>query len=233
MESSPKGETGHFWFAQGRRPASRTALINHLARVHGLKSFLEIGVRKKAKNFARIDMADRIGVDPDPAAQADFVMPSDEYFEKHCDRMFDLVFIDGLHLGDQVRRDIENSLRHLSPGGFVLTHDMNPPTAFHARETYEVDGTFPPWNGTSWQGYAQLRRTRGDLDMMVVDTDWGVGVIRPGSQETIDLPIDRYEDLAANRKKILNLVSVEEFLARHPVRNMPALARVGKWLARA
>ncbi|GIL03006.1 MAG: hypothetical protein BroJett030_29050 [Alphaproteobacteria bacterium] len=230
MGSSEKGETGKFWFAQGRRPASRTALINHLARVYDLDSFLEIGVRRKAKNFARIEMRDRVGVDPDPAAEADHVMTSDEYFARHCHRQFDLVFIDGLHTGEQVKRDIENALAHLAPGGFVLTHDMNPPTAFHARETYEVDGTFPPWNGTSWQGYAQLRKSRDDLEMMVVDTDWGVGVIRPGWQQTIDCPIDSYDDLAANRGQILNLVSVAEFLALHPPRQISPLARLGRWL---
>lgn len=228
MTRSLRGETGKFRFAQGRQPASRTALINHLARVHGLRSCLEIGVRSGA-NYAKLEFADKTGVDPDPAAQADFVMTSDEYFDRHCDRQFDLVFVDGLHTGDQVRRDIENALAHLSPDGFVLAHDLNPPTAFHAREVYEVDGKFPPWNGTSWQGYAQLRRTRDDLEMCVVDTDWGVGVIRRGSQQTIDCPVETYDDLDRNRREILNLISVREFLERHPA---PEAKGIGGLMAR-
>lgn len=230
MENSIKGDEGHYWFAQGRRKASRTALINHLARTYGLKSYLEIGVRRQSSNYSRIALADRVGVDPDPAAKADFVMPSDDYFEKHCNRTFDLVFVDGLHTGDQVFRDIENSLKHLSPNGFVLSHDMNPPTAFHARETYEVDGKFPSWNGTSWQGFARLRKTRSDLEMMVVETDWGVGVTCRGKQAPIACAIETYDDLAANRKQILNLVSVGQFLQRHPPKNMSIATRIGKAL---
>jgi predicted O-methyltransferase YrrM len=36
---------------------------------------------------------------------------------------FDLVFIDGCHAYDYVRRDTENALRHTTPDGIILWHD--------------------------------------------------------------------------------------------------------------
>ena len=39
------------------------------------------------------------------------------YYLNHCDEKFDLIFIDGLHHADQVKRDFENSLRCLNDNG--------------------------------------------------------------------------------------------------------------------
>ena len=54
-----------------------------------------------------------------------YQMESDTFFEylKEHDpeRKYDVVFIDGLHKSYQVKRDIENSLRVLSPNGYILT----------------------------------------------------------------------------------------------------------------
>jgi predicted O-methyltransferase YrrM len=37
--------------------------------------------------------------------------------------MFDLIFIDGDHRRESVRRDVENSLKILAPGGAIVCHD--------------------------------------------------------------------------------------------------------------
>ena len=59
-------------------------------------------------------------------------MPSDEFFANRAaasDRTpYDLVFIDGLHVADQVERDIVNSLLNLAPAGTIVLHDCNPTT---------------------------------------------------------------------------------------------------------
>jgi SAM-dependent methyltransferase len=159
-------------------------------------------------------------VDPDPEATAEYCMTSDKYFRDN-DETFDMIFIDGLHTGDQVRRDISNALAALNPGGFILLHDMNPPTAFHARDEYEVDGEFPTWNGTSWEGYAWHRKNSPQLSMCVVDTDWGVGVVQNGTQVPWGGNTEDYTVLEANRKELLNLISVGEFLRRHPSATRP------------
>ena len=66
-------------------------------------------------------------------------------------------------------------------------HDCNPPTEFHQRENYEVDGQFPPWNGTVWKSFAKLRLNNQDLDICCVDCDWGIGVIRRGFSSSPNL----------------------------------------------
>jgi hypothetical protein len=81
-------------------------------------------------------------VGPDPKAEAKYCMTSDAYFRDH-DETFNLIFVDGLHTGDQVCTDISSALNVLNPSGFSLLHDMTPPTVFHAREEYDVDGKFP------------------------------------------------------------------------------------------
>ena len=208
------GDNRAYDFAQGRHRASRIQIVNHLIQVNGYTTYLEIGVRRTGAMFENITVASRTGVDPDPNAEADHVMTSDAFFADNTQR-FDIVFIDGNHTGDQVKKDIENSLEALSPNGVIVLHDMNPPSMFHARETFEVDGRFPSWNGSSWKGFAWARAHRSDLTMAVVDTDWGVGIIHRGAQDTIDLDVPRYEDLAADRKTVLNLITVRAFLDRY------------------
>ena len=58
----------------------------------------------------------------------DFVGTSDEYFEsiKDTEVKYDIIFIDGLHHNEQVLKDVENSLKHLSEGGSIVCHDCLP-----------------------------------------------------------------------------------------------------------
>lgn len=205
------GDVRQYEFSHGRHKASRIAIVNHLVRLNGYGTYLEIGVRNPQDMLNHVQCAVRKSVDPDPEANADFVQTSDEFFEGNRET-FDVIFIDGNHTGEQVERDILNSLKYLSANGVVLLHDMNPPTIFHARRDYIVGEKVPSWNGTSWKGYAAIRKARSDLTMHVVDTDWGVGIVRKGKQARIDLPAETYSDLAASRSEILNLISVPEFL---------------------
>jgi SAM-dependent methyltransferase len=155
-----------------------------------------------------------VGVDPAPRRPVDHAESSDAYFAAHPDERFDLVFVDGLHLHEQVLRDVANALRALRSGGFVVLHDCNPPSEFHQRERHQVGARRPPWTGTVWKAWVELRATRADLAMHVVDTDFGVGVIRPGGgQELLRGARLDYAWLAAQRRSALNLISVPEFIA--------------------
>lgn len=196
-----------------------TKLINLLVEHHNYGSYLEIGVRTPANNYDKINVKLKHGVDPAPKFPCTFQLTSDVFFteiQPQKKQMYDLVFIDGLHIADQVLRDINNSLQWLSPNGTIVVHDCNPPTEAHQVEKY--DGV-SAWNGTVWKAIAELRMTRIDLEIFTVDTDWGLGVIRKGRQTLFPcVPLHNldYGFLEANRKEILNLIDINEFYRRLP-----------------
>jgi hypothetical protein len=194
----------------------RYDIINKIIVSKGYKNYLEIGVRG-GECFQKIACENKLGVDPVKISESKtHEMSSDDFFASlNEDTKFDCVFIDGLHLDEQVYRDIENSLKFLSEDGVILLHDCNPPTKFHAGET-PVYG--PPangdWNGTVYLALIKLRLYKADLCLTTIDTDWGVGIIRKSPSETLDVfPNDalNWDFFKENKKQILNLIAVEEF----------------------
>lgn len=190
----------------------RTYILNYLIKNCDFKSYLEIGVENPERNFRLITCENKTGVDPNPAACADYVMTSDEFFKSYCrNRTFDLIFIDGLHLEKQAKQDITNSLQHLNTNGIIVVHDCNP-----MKETtqYEYQAEYK-WNGTVWKAFAELRMTRPDLQMQCVDCDHGCGIIKVGRQEvyakaTLE-QAKEYSFLERHRKELLNLITLEQF----------------------
>jgi hypothetical protein len=128
---------------------------------------------------------------------------------------WDCIFIDGLHLAEQVERDVVNSIGHLAEGGTIVMHDCSPPHPMIAREVYQPDYPVPAeWCGTTWKAFYKFRHTRPDLQMWCVHTDCGVGIIQVGDGGLVpnDNPYYSYEIMNRNRKEHLNLISPEEFL---------------------
>ena len=207
------GELTFQRFFYGYDIASRTSIINHLIQKNNLKSYLEIGVRD-GKNYNKILAPYKVGVDPYPRKLINGLrkVTSDDFF-KNNNEIFDIIFIDGLHLDTQVDKDIKNSLSYLSKDGYIILHDCNPPTEFHQRENYEVNGSYPTWNGTTWKSYAKIRMTNENLSLYCINCDWGVGVIRRAKQKLFPLNKNlEFEFLERNRKELLNLISVKIFL---------------------
>jgi hypothetical protein len=202
---------------RGASDRARFELLNRLIEVNGYQNYLEIGVRDPTLNFDKVRAAQKQCVDPAPAGPATFKMTSDAFFD-HLARTspetrFDLVFVDGLHIADQVERDVANSLRHLAPGGTIVLHDVNPLS--RDAQTDDYDGA-KRWNGTVWKAWAKLRATAPDLSMCVVDMDEGCGVIRRGSQTvwplpTLDYAALDYSYLRRHRRQLLNLVPAATF----------------------
>jgi hypothetical protein len=187
---------------------TRIDIINYLIQKNNYKRYLEIGIAA-GECFRGVNIEHKDSVDPVKSADVKFVMTSDEYF-RSLDKSakYDIIFIDGLHHSGQVYEDIQNSLEHLEENGIIICHDMNPP--FEVSQRREVVVGF--WNGDCWKAFAKLRSRRADLEMCVVDTDWGVGIIKKGRQEIIQIPEKlSYTFLDENRQKLLNLITVEDF----------------------
>jgi len=184
-------------------------IINHFISLYGYTSYLEIGIRNN-QCFQRIDIACKEGVDPDPVCNATHVMTSDEYFDTHKGK-FDIIFIDGLHHADQVYRDIINALNVLNENGTIVCHDMNPIEEAHQKVPLET----VVWNGDCWKAWVRLKSTRRDLEMHVVTTDQGCGIIRRGNQPLIEYGTLDWENLERHRDRWLDLISVDEFLEKY------------------
>ena len=199
---------------------TRLDIINMLIDKYDYKSYLEIGIYDGAC-FKNIKLGDKDGVDPAPVWFNDnriHILTSDAYFgHLSVDKKYDIVFIDGLHEYSQTLKDISNSLDHLNKNGIIVLHDCNPPTEWHQREPSEFDGT-GKWNGTVWKGFVEYRSKRKDLNMFVVDCDWGVGIIQKGfKQDFLKFVCDDKENILSyawldkNRKMALNLISLKNF----------------------
>jgi len=190
---------------------NRWDIINILIKKNNYKSYLEVGTQDPNSNFNKIEIENKVSVDPFPRGEVTFVGTSDEYFQSILENeKFDIIFIDGLHHDDQVLRDIENSLNHLSDSGIIVCHDCLP-TSEHMQERNDHGGV---WLGDVWKAIAKLRVERIDLDIKVVDTDLGCGLIKSGTNipyiTNENYLIYSYYDL--HKWALMNIISVEDFL---------------------
>ena len=100
----------------------RWDLIDHLNNKYNFSTYLEIGCNDD-ELFSRITIKNKIGIDP--VIGGNMKITSDNFFLQNK-IMFDCVFIDGLHVYDQVKKDILNSSKFLNQNGFILVHDCLP-----------------------------------------------------------------------------------------------------------
>ena len=156
---------------------NRIAVVNLLLAKRSEPAYLEIGCASNAL-FDSVPVRNKVGVDP--AAGGTVREPSDKFFEKNKSR-FDVIFIDGLHTYDQVRRDVVNSLKCLNEGGWIALHDMLPRTWI---EHHVPIVTMPsdPWTGDVWKVAFELIQTPG-LEFKLLKIDRGVGVIKVLKQD--------------------------------------------------
>ena len=195
----------------------RTEFLNRLAESNQCGAYLEIGV-EGGHCLAAVHAPFKVGIDPSPAIDAPRLAgalidqgASDDFFR--CVRapgLFDLVFIDGLHQHEQVYRDVIHSLVCLSPRGTIVLHDCNPTT--EAMQC--VPQTQGEWTGDCWKAIARLRMTRDDLKVSVLDTDYGLGVVRRGWATPLIFPKSWDEltwgDLELHRQILLGLVPLAD-----------------------
>lgn len=181
----------------------RISIINSFIELRGYTSYLEIGVGLKCA-FNNVKASQKESVDPNPDYNATHIMRSDDFFSKCGNRLWDIIFIDGLHLADQVKRDLDNSLLHLSKDGVILMHDCLPPS----EEAQMVPPVNALWTGDVWKAWSWYRMHREDLSMYVIDVDLGCGVVEKGIQKCFPkTDVLDYAFLAKNKTELLNLIS--------------------------
>lgn len=199
---------------------TRTELINYLIKKNNFKTYLEIGIGN-GSNFNKIDCELKDACDPYESTTdgcckevITYNMTSDEMFKKMDEsKTYDVIFIDGLHKGEQVLKDISNALKHISKDGYILIHDSLPSCEQHA--------CFPRgkqihWNGSVYKAYPTL--LDDNIAFEIINMDEGIGVIK-GDQafKTVTLQESEmsYKDIFKsdfNYEKEFNIISIKDFL---------------------
>ena len=184
-------------------------LFNKIISERGYTKYLEIGV-SNGNTFYNITCETKHGVDPHNKDML-YCMTSDEFFET-CTNEYDLVFIDGDHECNQVLRDINNSIRHLSLAGIIFIHDTNPYTELMQRSPmphYTELCNRGLWTGDVWKAIAKFRSTRSDFSVQTLKIEFGLSILERGYNELIAIPSDEeltYEYFTQNTDYLLNLI---------------------------
>jgi len=157
-------------------------------------------------------------VSPDNPATL-FPLTSDDFFQKHDLRQeigkdtFDLAFIDGLHLFEQVLKDFINLERYARNDSVVLIHDCLPVVAIVA-ERERCTGF---WTGDVWRIIPCLKTFRPDLRIMTIPASpSGLGLVTNMDPSSTVLS-DCYDEILAY---YLKLKCPETFEQRQVVCNV-------------
>jgi hypothetical protein len=214
-------------YSEETKSPKRTEIINFLLSTrHDKTCYLEIGVRNPSSNYKHIVADEKYSVDPGiefDENPVDFKVTSDKFFESLSkgeilspEIKFDVIFIDGLHLAEQANKDIINSLEFVKDDGFVVLHDCNPPTEWHAREDHYYLNTpaGSRWNGTTWKAFLKWR-FEPSVHSCCIDSDWGVGILSKeqliGHHAKEANPFFEFKDFVEHRETYLNLMRFEDF----------------------
>lgn len=161
-------------------PTNHTELLNWLISKQNLKSYLEIGVQNPGNNFDKIKCDVKGGVDPEVSGFKNIIpVTSDIFFESEPNLKWDLIFIDGLHHSDQVKKDFDNSLRCLTDNGFIVIHDTLPENE---------EGTLVPriakrWWGDVYKFIFKLNTITG-MDFVTINMDEGCTLVWKDTSKT-------------------------------------------------
>jgi len=185
----------------------RWDLINYLIKKNKYKNYLEIGCDQN-QLFSKVKIVNKIGVDPESGGN--IRKTSDDFFLNNSNK-FDIIFIDGLHIYEQVKRDIINSINCLEQNGIILIHDCMPDSlAKQAVPRFKMK-----WNGDVWKAIVDLRQSK-ELDIYTCEIDEGIGVIKKEVNTEIlkvNKPINKlkFRDYYDNYHNYLRVIDINEF----------------------
>ena len=227
---------------------NRIKLIRKIFKKEGFNTYLEIGTETGgsffpiwAKNKIAIDPEFKIKTgkklrwlikNPHNFFNHYFEETSDSFFQNHASIIssmggLDVALVDGLHTYRAALQDVLNSLEHLNNDGIIILHDCYPPSEaaalptkfFPSKEEQKVNGWNGTWCGDVWKSIVYLKNHLGaELEVCVIDTDLGLGIVRKKSLATIPVKIDEkafseidkltYSDLMKDPVQLLDLKPV-------------------------
>jgi hypothetical protein len=143
-----------------------------LAMLHELiqpKVYLEIGVLNGLS--LKLSKCKSYGVDPNPLIESYdnkhiLRMTSDEFFATQRIEKPDLIFIDGLHLSEQVLKDFINCERIGKQSTIIAIDDIYP----NCKEQAERICVTKKWAGDVWKLLPALKKCRTDLNIVSLNS---------------------------------------------------------------
>jgi hypothetical protein len=181
----------------------RTNLINKCIVKNNYKSYLEIGV-DDCVNFNDVKIHKKVSVDPnDSRGVPTFKMTSENFFNVNQD-LFDIIFIDGLHIFDASYNDLTESLKILNPNGTILLHDTFPKKYEHQT----VPPSDPCWTGDVWKSILKAQLHLNNIEIKTFDVESGITLIKKSqfTHKNSNLKeIYEYEYFMQKYAEILNL----------------------------
>jgi hypothetical protein len=187
---------------------NRTSLIIKGIFLFPLESvkYLEIGCfNNEVFDSVPLLKHQKVGVDPQKGGT--LRLTSDAFFLKNKD-IFNVIFIDGLHHYDQVRRDIINSINSINSNGIIFIHDMLPESEISSKVPRQKFAS--NWNGDVFRVIFDLL-DNDNLVFKIVNIDFGVGIIMLKNNEKINLGENDFDyDHFIKNKSKLPIISLTE-----------------------
>ena len=186
---------------------TRSLIVNNIIDRKKYETYLEIGCDKNIL-FNSVKIKKKIGIDP--VSGGNLRMTSDSFFKNNQNK-FDLIFIDGLHQYEQVKRDVYNSLKFLNDNGVILLHDCMP-SSFMRQASKRSSNI---WNGDVWKNIVEFR-TLDQIDTYTIYADHGIGLIlKRKNRNKLLLKIKsfdklKFQDYYKNYKLFLNIVHFKD-----------------------
>jgi len=188
------------------KPDKKKIVQNTISRKK-YKSYLEIGCFNNDL-FNHINCEKKVGVDPYSGGT---LRETSDYFFSKNKETFDCIFIDGLHIYQQVKKDIFNSIKSLNQNGVIFIHDCLPNNIFQQAVPRCING----WTGDVWKAIVEFR-TLDYVDTYTCYADCGIGVILKNKNKK-QLKIDikdfsklKFSDYFKNFKEYMNIVEYDE-----------------------
>lgn len=186
---------------------NRITIIQNIIARNKFNSYLEIGCYND-DCFSKINVTKKVGVDP--LVGGNVRMSSDDFFNINKEK-FDCIFIDGLHTYEQVKKDINNSLKYVNDNGVILVHDCLPESIFEQA----VPRSKRRFKGDTWKAIVEMR-TRKNVDTYTCVVDEGLGVIlKRENHNLLNININDFKKLSFkdyyyNNLSYMNLISVKD-----------------------
>lgn len=196
-------------------------------------SYLEIGV-DEGRTFEQIDSEIKHGVDPYGTYDVDYRMTSEMFFALNklfFHQKYHVILIDGVHIPLIVDKEIDESLKILNKGGYIVLHDTDPPNketselvledilsylrnlAYPYHKSHQDSLVWKAYNGDVWKSIAKIRMGNSKIEVFTIE-NFCCTVLKKGKQKNMMKVISpkrlNWNFFVKRRKEILNLINFNE-----------------------